>query len=296
MNFCPECNFLLYKNLKSSKVDVDETKDTSGQDSDSKETYENILSPDMSKCSLVEYCKNCGYENKVVENNVSVYKRNYQNNFIVDRLLKNKYTIYDSTLPRLDIKCKNKHCITHNSSKELSRSNAIIINNIPEQLTNQEIENILEQYTFGTISKISSEDKDYIKTINGYNMFYKRIKLCQLIVYFENSKKKQRKKKTSSKKKSSDDTSSISSEESKSSKGSKKSKTTEGDSEILNNFKNYIEDYTLEIKSSNSDDTVSVKQFRTEEFKLPNNEVIFIKYDPANMKYLYMCINCGDSW
>jgi len=293
MNFCPECNFLLYKNLKSS---TDSGTPPTSEEA-IKETYESILSPDMSKCALVEYCKNCGYETKVVENNISVYKRNYQNDFIVDRILKNKYTIYDSTLPRLDIKCKNAHCITHKSAVEASADNSIIINNIPEHLTKEEITNILEEYTFGTISKIVSPDKDYIKTINGYNMFAKRIKLCQVIVYFENMVKKKRKK-TGNKKKKSD----------KSSIGSKKTESKvsalsvvdeeskESVSEILTNFKEYIEAYTLNIKSPNTDDIILLKQFRTEPFKLPNNEIIYIKYDPDNMKYLYMCVNCGESW
>ena len=288
MNFCPKCNFLLYKNLKSStssKLPVSSEGDAVPE---VKETYESILSPDMSQCSLVEYCKNCGYETEVIENNISVYKRNYKNDFIVDRILKNKYTIYDSTLPRLDIKCKNNHCITHKSSKELSVNNSIIVNNIPEHLTLDEIFDILEPYSFGTTSKIVSPDKDYIKTINGHNMFVKRIKLCQAIVYFESTPKR---KKTRIKKKASDTAST----------GSKKAGSYEEESkkvisEILTNFKEFIEDYTLNIKSPTTDDILSIKQFRTEPFKLPNNEIIYIKYDPGNMKYLYMCVNCGESW
>ena len=33
-----------------------------------------------------------------------------------------------------------------------------------------------------------------------------------------------------------------------------------------------------------------------DEFKKPEREVLYIKYDPENMKYLYMCVNCGTSW
>ena len=28
----------------------------------------------------------------------------------------------------------------------------------------------------------------------------------------------------------------------------------------------------------------------------PKKEVLYLKYDPINMKYLYMCVNCGTSW
>lgn len=263
MNFCPDCNFLLYKNLKSSE-------------SNEGNTYENILSPDMSKCSLVEYCKNCGYEKKVAEDNVSVYKRNYKNDFIVDRILKNKYTVYDSTLPRLNTKCKNKFCITNIPGDKLSSKNAITVNNIPENLTKQDIRNILDQFSFGNITKQVNDDEDYIKTINNYDMFVKRLKLTQLIIFFKdisNSKKKKKSTKTSSKKSNSDEL-----------------------TDIIDNFKTFIENFNLEINSLYSSDTVTLKQFKTEEFKMPHNEVIFIKYDPDNMKYLYMCVNCGDSW
>ena len=287
MNFCPECNFLLYKNLKSNTSDGETVSKTD-------ETYETILSPDMSHCSLVEYCKNCGYETEVTEHNVSVYKRNYQNDFIVDRILKNKYTVYDNTLPKLDIKCKNTYCITNSHSKDLSENNTIIVNNIPENLTKQEIKNILEEFTFGTETKISSPDDDYIKTINGYNMFAKRVKLCQLIVYFENSVKKRGKKKTIKTK--SEDTTSTSSAGSKSSKSSKSDTSKNPVLEILTRFKDFIEDYTINITLHRSDDAISLKQFKTATFEHLHNEVIFIKYDPDNMKYIYVCVNCGDSW
>lgn len=32
------------------------------------------------------------------------------------------------------------------------------------------------------------------------------------------------------------------------------------------------------------------------EYKKPTREIIFIKYDPLNMKYLYICSTCNTSW
>ena len=32
------------------------------------------------------------------------------------------------------------------------------------------------------------------------------------------------------------------------------------------------------------------------EYVKPNKEVLYIKYDPTNMKYLYLCAVCGSSW
>ena len=53
----------------------------------------------------------------------SVIRSYYKNDFIVDRILKNKYTVYDSTLPRLNTKCKNKFCITNIPGDKLSSKN-----------------------------------------------------------------------------------------------------------------------------------------------------------------------------
>ena len=48
----------------------------------------------------------------------------------------------------------------------------------------------------------------------------------------------------------------------------------------LNTLKIYYEKFSLKIN----------------EFKIPESEVLYIKYDPDNMKYLYMCVNCSTSW
>tara|TARA_X000000950_G_C13865970_1_gene640744 strand:- start:910 stop:1473 length:564 start_codon:yes stop_codon:yes gene_type:complete len=34
----------------------------------------------------------------------------------------------------------------------------------------------------------------------------------------------------------------------------------------------------------------------TKEYVKPNKEILYLKYDPTNMKYLYLCAVCGTSW
>ena len=63
MEFCPECNFMLYTKL-SHEIDGDES----------------------SALKLFNYCKNCGHQSGVISDNKSVYKRNYENDFIADNL------------------------------------------------------------------------------------------------------------------------------------------------------------------------------------------------------------------
>ena len=58
---------------------------------------------------------------------------------------------------------------------------------------------------------------------------------------------------------------------------------TESDYNTLSDIQNttiVIQDIELEIK----------------EYIKPKNEIIFIKYDSDNMKYLYLCTNCLSSW
>jgi len=46
------------------------------------------------------------------------------------------------------------------------------------------------------------------------------------------------------------------------------------------------------IKIDSDEYSITLK----DNFKIPDNEVVYIKYDHMNMKYLYLCINCGQSW
>ena len=71
MEFCEQCQFMLYTKLE------DKGKNSEGKDC----------------LKLMNYCKNCGYEKERDATNESIYERNYQKNFIADKLLSNKYTI-----------------------------------------------------------------------------------------------------------------------------------------------------------------------------------------------------------
>jgi hypothetical protein len=42
--------------------------------------------------------------------------------------------------------------------------------------------------------------------------------------------------------------------------------------------------------------TVDESKLEISEYKKPDKEVLYIKYDPTNMKYLYLCAICGSSW
>ena len=93
MNFCPECNFMVYTKL------VKETQD------------------------LRNYCKNCSWEGEYIKNDeesICVFKKKYSNDFLAEKSYTNKYTIYDPTLPRVsNIPCVNDKCLTNQDFNEL---------------------------------------------------------------------------------------------------------------------------------------------------------------------------------
>jgi len=228
-------------------------------DGDSKVCDDGGVSSKGGNCQLLEYCKNCGFESKISDEQISVYKRNYKNNFVVDKILKNKYIVFDNTLPRLSTECKNDNCISKESFSYLNESNALIIDNIPENISEDTTKEILQGFNFGTVTNEDLDDPGYVKTINGFQLKYKRIKLCSLVIYYSHPK--------------------ISATSNK-----KKLKL------INDSLKSYLENYDVE-KNLEQMDKLEIKPY-----KKIDKEVLFVKYDPDNMKYLYICVNCGVSW
>jgi len=165
---------------------------------------------------LKNYCKNCNWSGEIPDINSAIYKRNYQEDFIADKVISNRYTIFDSTLPRLEYDCVNENCAT---KLAIDNTKSILISNIPADYKETEIDELL-----GPI--LDKIEKSY------------RIKLEQLLITLSDSKDKKE-----------------------------------------------VEDY-LKNKRYNLD----------REFNTPKREVLYIKYDSINMKYLYICSICGTNW
>ena len=202
MQFCPECNFMVYTKL-SNQVE-EETEGSKGD------------------LTLINYCKNCGWKGVLENTETAIYRRNYENDFIADRILNNKYTIYDNALPRLNIGCTNDGCITNLS---IDSDNSFIIDNLPETIEDSDISDFL---------------KGDIDNNNISN--YKRLRLTSVAVICKNS------------------------------------------------------DVRDELLSKYAEQNIDGNDLNTRNYTKPDNEVLYIKYDPENMKYLYMCVNCGSSW
>ena len=92
MNFCPECECMLYT----------KTSDEEGK-------------------KLLNYCKNCFWSGDYVtdsDEKISIYKKTYTDDNISHSIYTNPNIIYDNTLPRINnIKCINEQCVSNIKSK-----------------------------------------------------------------------------------------------------------------------------------------------------------------------------------
>jgi hypothetical protein len=189
MNFCPVCKFMVYTKL---------AEDTS---------------------KLSKYCKNCGWSGEIDKLDKCVYSRNYSDDFIAQRMISNKYTLYDPTLPRVSsIKCINDNCMTNKTGLE----NSLKIS-IPQSIETD--------FVISEIEKLAIKSTEIFR-INNKSMG----------IIFANK-------------------------------------------EDLEDGKTKLGGLVLEEKN------VGVS-----ELNKVDREIIFIKFDNANMKYLYMCSTCGTSW
>ena len=214
MRFCPHCKFMLYTKM----IPIQEGSDT--QD-----------------VQLSYYCKHCNWveEMKLAESsNVStnsttpestcIYQRNYNEDYIVDRVISNRYTVYDYTLPRVAYDCINEKCATN---REVDESRTVYITNVPADYSDKDIEEMLKR-----LLGVKMEDVEERQ----------RIQLTNILILLKDPKMVQQVKKM---------------------------------------IDNKVEDeYTLHVET----------------YQRPRKEILYIKYDPINMKYLYICSNCGTSW
>lgn len=192
MQFCPECKFMTYTKINRTTTPI----------------------------ILENYCKNCGWTGVKEDTNKAIYKRHYKEDYIAEKVLSNKYTIFDVALPRVAYDCTNNECITNT---EIDTSKSLSVTNIPADTTDSEFNKLFESFD-DTITNVY------------------RIKLSSAVIVFNNTE----------------------------------SKETFNKQFNINSILNY--------------------KLNIVEFTSPDKEILYIKYDPNNMKYIYLCANCGTSW
>jgi DNA-directed RNA polymerase subunit M/transcription elongation factor TFIIS len=186
MNFCPKCRFMLYTKRELENQEEKTSIDT--------------------KYILKNYCRNCSWEGLYnnQDEKITVYKKNYTNEFLTEKSLISQYTINDPTLPRIsNIKCVNDSCLTN-----LGNSTYLI--------------------------KIKKDEHHLIAEV-GYE---KIIELDNVNIVIDLQPGEE-----------------------------------------------------IESLKENESFTGTI-----EEYQKPNREIIFMKYDPINLKYIYICSTCNTTW
>ena len=101
--FCSQCDNLL--NTKINKKEVE------GKDSEEQNIED--------KRELIYFCENCDHFEQKDINDSSVFHLNYNLDIIKRNHIVNKYTAFDSTLPKaIGIKCPNENCQSNQSGKK----------------------------------------------------------------------------------------------------------------------------------------------------------------------------------
>ena len=191
MEFCPNCKFMVYTRM---------TNDTGDEP------------------HLTHFCKNCKWKSTIISTDKPIYIRNYKDDFIADKVLSNKYTIYDVTLPRVELDCANTKCAT---VADIDTDNTLFVNNIPPDYTDDQFAEIFKG-----------------APLSGPPM---RVKLSGALITC----------------------------------------SPENRQAVMDSYLNKLVDTN----------TLTIEPYRK-----PDKEVLYIKYDPTNMRYLYLCAVCGTSW
>ena len=134
----------------------------------------------------------------------------------------------------------------------------MFVGNVPENISTDKIREILEGFDGEQSIKESLDIDDYIKTVDGIQINFKRLRLDAIIIYYTNIT------------------------------------DNPGDKVKLQTLSENLTLYlTGDIVNSELGHNEGLE---IEEYRTINNEILYVKYDPDNMNYLYMCVNCGTNW
>ena len=220
---------------------------------------------------LIYECRACGFCEDWDQNyNEPIYSNDIiSTDYMSYDLSSNPFTIMDPTLPRLNnIKCINSKCLTNTLNHGLvlivgdeSRKDVIItfINNLMEKNIFSDTQ-VNEKYYINAIKIENSDITNYGELqLSCGKLINENIKENNNLSYFQI--------------------------------------TFENDKKIpitLETFNSIVE-----LLQQNGDiDNLCPNEIKQENelLSLINREVVSIKYDEINMKYMYICCTCGSSW
>jgi hypothetical protein len=262
MLFCKNCGNYLH--LKNSQNGGSKDKGKGKEDGNNTKT----------KSKLIYYCKKCAYtyENKS-KNKVTVYNVSYKTDSI-SKYLHNDYLKYDPTIPHLkSMSCINPSCASNLYSKysinfqyNINPHNTTsrhLNTNLEQSLTTQFNNELTDMRTYGLIIKNIARNTYYViltKTEEAGLTEQQSYELMEQIhTYISNMKMSIQKQKQ------------------------KQTQTNNANVTDANDIQQVL------IKNASQFTNV-------ESIKKNVNDILFIKYDSVNMRYLYKCCVCSTCW
>ena len=230
------------------------------------------------KNTLIYYCRNCGHENKnITAENVCVSETQLRRSEKKYSQMVNEYTKYDPTLPRINtIKCPNHECISNNESQAGGSG----------QMGN---------VGGGRPTKAEAAAKAAAKAeAEASGIPLPTIKKPRTTKLKPTAEQKEKIQKALGKQSSA---ASAASQATAASQVSAQQKEEEALAQIMEEQEQEEEELEAAAKTylaSAQKETV-VGPIATENDH-NNREIIYLRYDDINMKYIYLCVHCNTVW
>jgi rubrerythrin len=234
------------------------------------------------KNTLIYYCRNCGHENKnITAENVCVSETQLRRSEKKYSQMVNEYTKYDPTLPRINtIKCPNHECISNNESQ----AGGVQMGSV--------------QIGSGRPTKAEAAAKAAAKAeAEASGIPLPTIKKPRTTKLKPTAEQKEKIQKALGKQASAASAASASASASAAQQVSAQQKEEEALAQIMEEQEQEEEELEAAAKTylaSAQKETV-VGPIATENDH-NNREIIYLRYDDINMKYIYLCVHCNTVW
>ena len=231
---------------------------------------------------LIYYCRNCGHEDKnITAENVCVSETQLRRSEKKYSQMVNEYTKYDPTLPRINtIKCPNHECISNNAAG----GEGLQMGGV--------------QMGSGRPTKAEAAAKAAAKAeaeASGIPLPAKAApKTTKLKQTAEQKEKIQKAMETMEKKKAAQASAATQAQSAQQKEEEALAQVMEEqaqeEEELEEAAKTYLASKTTKATAASTMGPISTGHDNN------NREIIYLRYDDINMKYIYLCVHCNTVW
>ena len=208
-------------------------------------------------------CRNCGYSEEKSEEGICVHSSRMNEDYQNYQMLNNKYIIQDPTLPRLNnVKCINSKCLTNRPNLFLVRnSHRVDQKKLMDALWAQVSDQVQVSGGASDNLTIRNLDSSEVTLYGEIHSPSEHLLINQEVELCDR----------------------LAILECK-------------ESEVSQTIQTLLQAQPNLLDTLGIEDTASSEPGTTPSLTEILREVIFIKYDDVNMKYMYICSTCGSSW